>query len=87
MANQTFLWFVENASISEALADHSAKYQSSLWQTMRWPVLFVLALFALFLFQMGGEKIEIAVGALGSLLALITVMRQLMSQMGGGTKN
>lgn len=86
MANQTFLWFVENASISEELADHSAEYQSNLWQTMRWPVLIVLALFALFLFQLGGEKIEFAIGGLGSLLALATVGRNLLAQIKGGTK-
>lgn len=81
MANKTLMWFVENASISTELADYSAAYERNLWQSMRWPLMMVLLLVALFLFQHGVDKLEWVIGASGAFLTLATTIVQVWNQM------
>ncbi|MCC6708886.1 MAG: cache domain-containing protein [Gammaproteobacteria bacterium] len=79
IASRTFQWFVENVEVSRELDQFSVRYQDSLWQSMRWPVIMVLGLFALFLFQSGDDKMQWVIASLGSVITLGTTLRQLWS--------
>ncbi|MBK8957730.1 MAG: cache domain-containing protein [Proteobacteria bacterium] len=83
IASRTFQWFVENVEISRELDQFSARYQDSLWQSMRWPVIMVLGLLALFLFQSGDDKMQWVIASLGSIITLSTTVRQLWTLVKG----
>ena len=84
IASRTFHWFVENVEITRELDQFSARYQDSVWQSMRWPVIMVLGLFALFLFQSGDDKMQWVIALLGSVITLSSTARQLWSLVTGG---
>lgn len=83
IASRTFEWFVENVEISRELDQFSARYQDSLWHSMRWPVIMVLGLLALFLFQSGDDKMQWIIASLGSVITLSSTVRQLWSLLKG----
>jgi len=84
IASRSFHWFVENVEISRELSQFSARYQDSLWQSMRWPVIMVLGLLALFLFQSGDDKMQWVIASLGSIITLSSTARQMWALLKGG---
>ena len=84
IASRTLQWFVENVEVSRELDQFSARFQDSLWQSMRWPVIMVLGLLALFLFQSGDDKMQWIIASLGSVITLSSTVRQLWSVVKGG---
>ncbi|MGE0859098.1 MAG: hypothetical protein AB7I01_07670 [Gammaproteobacteria bacterium] len=84
LASRGLQWYLENVEISRELDQFRTSYQDSTWLSMRWPVLMVLGLFGLLLFQSGGDRLQWVLGALGGVVTLGTTLRQLWALARGG---